>query len=233
MFFRHDFVPAADGSGDVRLVDSAFVEAMRNGWLVMIDEVNVARDVALLSINSCLDGRLSLYLPSTGETVTATDHFAVVIGALAAHGWTLRSGGAMGADHDRRRRHTELFLPWARFQQTALAKLGAPTRRLTGASEAAFALAGTFHPVWQRLPDTVKALHARNCHQVLGAWLDSPADRVICWTPDGSLDGSSGAAGGTGQALRIAAAHGIAVVNLALDEHRDRLQRFVDTAAER
>ena len=84
-----------------------------------------------------------------------------------------------------------------------------------------------------RLPDTVKALHARNCHQVLGAWLDSPVHRVICWTPDGSLDGSSRAAGGTGQALRIGAAHGIPVVNLALDEHRDRLARFVDTPAGR
>ena len=40
----------------MRLVDSAFVQAMREGWVVMIDEVNTIRDVALLSINSCLDG---------------------------------------------------------------------------------------------------------------------------------------------------------------------------------
>ncbi|HTU30920.1 MAG TPA: AAA family ATPase [Solirubrobacteraceae bacterium] len=65
--FRHEFVPAADDSGSVRLVDSAFVQAMREGWVVMIDEVNTIRDVALLSINACLDGRLSLYLPATGE----------------------------------------------------------------------------------------------------------------------------------------------------------------------
>ena len=69
--FRHEFVPAAEDAGTVRLVDSAFVQAMREGWVVMIDEVNTIRDVALLSINSCLDGRLYLYLPATGETVIA------------------------------------------------------------------------------------------------------------------------------------------------------------------
>ena len=160
---------------------------------------------------------------------------AAIARVLAASGWTLRSGGATGADQaffaaaTAAAGDTEMFLPWADFQQTALAKLGAATRQLTRATDDAFKLASTYHPAWRHLPDTVKALHARNCHQVLGAWLDSPADRVVCWTPDGSLDGSSRAAGGTGQALRIAAAHNIPVVNLALDEHRDRLQRFVDT----
>jgi hypothetical protein len=30
----------------IRLVDSSFVEAMPNGWVVMIDEANTACDVA-------------------------------------------------------------------------------------------------------------------------------------------------------------------------------------------
>ena len=63
----------------MRLVDSAFVQAMREGWVVMIDEVNTARDVALLSINATLDGRLALYLPATGETVIAQPGFAVLL----------------------------------------------------------------------------------------------------------------------------------------------------------
>ena len=41
--FRHEFVPGADDAGTVRLVDSAFVRAMREGWVVMIDEVNPRR----------------------------------------------------------------------------------------------------------------------------------------------------------------------------------------------
>jgi hypothetical protein len=78
-FFRYDYVPLADGSGGVRLVNSTFVEAMRNGWIVVIDEVNTARDVALLSINGVLDGRLALHLPATGETVIAQPGFAVML----------------------------------------------------------------------------------------------------------------------------------------------------------
>ena len=58
-FFRYDYVPVAGAGGQVKLVDSAFVQAMREGWVVMIDEVNTARDVALLSINATLDGRLT------------------------------------------------------------------------------------------------------------------------------------------------------------------------------
>ena len=58
-FFRYDYVPVAGAGGQVQLVDSAFVQAMREGWVVMIDEVNTARDVALLSINATLDGRLT------------------------------------------------------------------------------------------------------------------------------------------------------------------------------
>jgi MoxR-like ATPase len=78
-FFRYDYVPVAGAGGQVALVDSAFVQAMREGWVVMIDEVNTARDVALLSINATLDGRLSLYLAATGETVVAKPGFAVLL----------------------------------------------------------------------------------------------------------------------------------------------------------
>ena len=78
-FFRYDYVPVAGAGGQVKLVDSAFVQAMREGWVVMIDEVNTARDVALLSINATLDGRLSLYLAATGETVVAKPGFAVLL----------------------------------------------------------------------------------------------------------------------------------------------------------
>ena len=38
--FRHEFVPATDRAGDIRLIDSAFVGALREGWTVMIDEPN-------------------------------------------------------------------------------------------------------------------------------------------------------------------------------------------------
>jgi hypothetical protein len=77
--FRYEYVPDKDSPGDVRLIPAAFVEAMEHGWVVMIDEVNTIRDVALLSLNGTLDGRLSLYLPADGRTVAATPGFAVLI----------------------------------------------------------------------------------------------------------------------------------------------------------
>lgn len=123
-YFRYDYVPAESG-GDIRLVDSSFVEAMRNGWVVMIDEVNTARDVALLSVNSCLDGRLTIHLPATGETVRAQPGFSVLLAY---------NPGLVGA--------TDLPSAWySRFPATlevttnwpALVKVGAPERLVRAA----------------------------------------------------------------------------------------------------
>ena len=116
--FRHEFVPAADDAGTVRLVDSAFVQAMREGWVVMIDEVNTIRDVALLSINSCLDGRLSLYLPATGETVLARAGFACL---LAYNPGLVGATDIPDAWHSRFPATLEVTSNWP-----ALAELGAP-----------------------------------------------------------------------------------------------------------
>ena len=127
--FRHEFVPAADDAGTVRLVDSAFVQAMREGWVVMIDEVNTIRDVALLSVNSCFDGRLSLYLPATGQTVTARPGFA----CLLAYNPGLIGGVATDipdAWHSRFPATLEVTSNWP-----ALVELGAP-RRLVGEAAA-------------------------------------------------------------------------------------------------
>ena len=68
---------------------------------------------------------------------------------------------------------------------------------------------------WAELGERERALLARDAHQVLGAGLDAPAACVVCWTPDGGIDGGDPRAEGTGQALRVAHQHGIAVYNLA------------------
>ena len=119
-FFRYDYVPLAGAGGQVTLVDSAFVEAMRHGWVVMIDEVNTARDACLLSINACLDGRLALYLPATGETVIAAPGFAVL---LAYNPGLVGATDIPDAWHSRFPAVLEVASNWA-----ALAALGAPQR---------------------------------------------------------------------------------------------------------
>ena len=119
-FFRYDYVPLAGAGGQVTLVDSAFVQAMREGWVVMIDEVNTARDVCLLSINACLDGRLALYLAATGETVLAQPGFAVL---LAYNPGLVGATDIPDAWHSRFPAALEVSSNWA-----ALAALGAPER---------------------------------------------------------------------------------------------------------
>ena len=115
--FRHEFVPAEIG-GEVRLVDSAFVQAMRHGWTVMIDEANTIRDVALLSCNSVFDSRLQLYLPATGETVTARPGFAAM---LAYNPGLVGASDIPDAWHSRFPATLEVTSNWA-----ALAQVGAP-----------------------------------------------------------------------------------------------------------
>lgn len=148
--------------------------------------------------------------------------------ALRERGWRLRSGHAPGMDQAWEGGayvDAEVYLPWPSFESTVPIDAAFILDRPT---DAALRLAATFHPNWSRLTHGVRALHARNCHQVLGWDLRSPAKCVICWTPDGSLDGSGPDTGGTGQALRIAAAHEIPVFNLQRDDHRERVESLLE-----
>ncbi|RKQ90516.1 hypothetical protein C8N24_0321 [Solirubrobacter pauli] len=150
-------------------------------------------------------------------------------------GWTLRSGGAGGADETFEDAATdaggsvECFHPWPGFRAHERARQIRPT--LERPTAAALAVAADAHPAWSRLSRGARALHARNAHQILGADLHTPSDVIVCWTPDGSLDGSSRESGGTGQALRIAARHGVPVLNLARPEHRRMIETILPVAA--
>ena len=91
----------------------------------MIDEVNTARDVALLSINATLDGRSRLYLAATGETVVAQPGFAVL---LAYNPGLVGATDIPDAWHSRFPATLEVTSNWA-----ALAQLGAPASLVTEA----------------------------------------------------------------------------------------------------
>lgn len=122
---------------------------------------------------------------------------------LARLGWSLRSGGAEGAD--------------SAFETGAQGK---QIFRASAATPEAIALAAKYHPAWGRCSPFAKKLHARNGFQVLGPDLMSPSLFVACWTKDG------GPTGGTGQALRVAAAYSIPVFNLYF---ADAERRLIDT----
>lgn len=153
---------------------------------------------------------------------------------LGEAGWTLRTGLSPGADQAFYRGAiegggaVELYLPWPGFEEAAACSeawrgnaepASGSVHVLSQATPAARRMAATFHPSWAELDEQQRLLRSRDVHQILGEGLDDPVAVVVCWTPDGSLDGSGPGAGGTGQALRVARAHGVQVLNLAREQH--------------
>lgn len=137
---------------------------------------------------------------------------------LENHGYTLRSGGAQGADQSFERGCTnkEIYLPWYGFENN--------TSDLIVSNPEAFEIAKKYHPNWNALKQGGQKLQARNCHQVLGFDLKTPSDFIICWTKEGK------GSGGTGQALRIATDYNIPIFDFGkykdLDITRDELMKF-------
>jgi len=127
-------------------------------------------------------------------------------------GYTLRSGGALGAD-------------------TAF-ETGAGKAKCifyaNQANDASMEIARRHHPAWNRCSPYARRLHARNAFQVLGHNLDSPSNFLICWTPDGAWndDMRSIQTGGTGTAISIADTYNVPVFNLKFAPHFERLSEM-------
>ena len=124
---------------------------------------------------------------------------------LYSDGYSLRSGGAKGADtafyngsHDKH----EIFLA---NQATKESKY----------------LASEFHNNWTNLTDYAQNLHGRNALIILGKDLKTPVDFVVCYTKNG-LD-----IGGTGLAMRIAQSNGIKIINLFYPEWQERIKTYI------
>lgn len=120
-----------------------------------------------------------------------------VASTLSSNGYTLRSGGAKGADTYFERGcgvKKEIFRPNGNIPDWA------------------YKTVYKYHPRPMGMGDYAMRCHARNAQIMLGLNGDSPVDFVICWTKDGK------ASGGTGQAIRIAEDYGIQVYNLKNEE---------------
>lgn len=149
--------------------------------------------------------------------------FTRLAARMEINGYTLRSGGAGGADSAFATGclEREIYLPWRGFNGLS-SSMPLP-------SAAALKLAATLHPAWGRLSSGAQLLMARNCYQILGANLQSPCQVVLCWTPDGceSHATRSQTTGGTGQAISLASKHGIPVINFFNPGSLDRLRSIV------
>ena len=132
---------------------------------------------------------------------------------LEQRGYTLRSGGAQGADRA--------------FEQ------GTTTCQVFYASDATDitrTIAREIHPAPWALRGYVLDLMARNTLQVFGRGLDTPVDFLVCWTPDGAETAAERTrnTGGTGQAIEMAARKGIPVINMARTGWQHRIAELLD-----
>lgn len=138
---------------------------------------------------------------------------------LKEHGYILRSGGANGADtaftRKLERKDTQIFLPWAGFNDCSSDFVGATPR--------AMEIAEQIHPAWHKCSQGAKKLHGRNVHQILGEEMDPKtySSFVICWTP------MAQDVGGTATAIKLARQCGIRVINLASPSDKELMEKFL------
>lgn len=137
---------------------------------------------------------------------------------LEASGWILHSGGAKGADqafeegvHDPR--HKLIITP-------------------SQVTPEAIALSIPLHPAPELLNDFAIRAHGRNAMVVLGPSLHEPVDMILMWAPYSGPPPH--VAGGTGQAVRVALAHGVPrarIFNLYDVTTRRRIAKWVEASA--
>ena len=143
----------------------------------------------------------------------------------------LRSGAAQGADtafedgakaHDPNARQ-EIYLPWVGFNHhpSDLHPRNIPF------SQAEMDLSAQMHPAWDKCSPSARLLHQRNLRQLVGCQAVCgeqvvASKFVVCWTENGLMKG------GTSQALRIAQACNIPIINFgAANPLAEHLEAFV------
>jgi len=139
---------------------------------------------------------------------------------LAFKGYTLRSGGAEGADsafefghgcNNNIPRPKEIYLPWKGFNNNSSTLfLNSTTTPIT------FSIASQIYPNWEEASHAVKCLHARNVQQILGNMCDSPTSFVVAWTDRPEKQGPRG----SNFALFLAKQKKIPTFNLYIEKQR-------------
>lgn len=150
----------------------------------------------------------------------------LIANKLESQGWTLRSGGASGADSAfeegiQNPENMEIFLPGSYFNGKSARSKGFINSLTSEQYEKAIKSVVTYHPCPDKLSDFPRKLMARNAMQVLGFDLNVPSKMVIAWTRGART------IGGTGQALRIAYDNKIPIRNLGDPEVLERAKEWL------
>lgn len=136
---------------------------------------------------------------------------------LEVLGYTLRSGGAQGADtfFSRFVNKKEIFIPWEKFASGIV-----PVE-----TDLAHTILKSVHPAYDKLSQGALKLHLRNVNQVLGRDLCSPSKFLICWA---KTDKHGKPKGGTRTAWMIAEKYGVPCFNLNIEKDFKRLEKFLE-----
>jgi hypothetical protein len=161
---------------------------------------------------------------------------------LASQGWTLRSGGAVGADQAFERGMfkfagydqpyswlpAEIYLPWSGYEDHYKDTHGGlnilPSHIKLEDERIAEGMAMAIHPAWEACKQGAKKMHTRNVFQVLGRTLDAPSKMLIAWT---RLDNRGNPKGGTATAINLANENGVTTFNLNKPENFERINKWI------
>jgi hypothetical protein len=124
-------------------------------------------------------------------------------------GYTLRSGGAQGAD--------------LAFEAGVKEPKNKNIYYARHATTKSLEIAKRIHPAWDKCKPYWQKLHARNCFMILGLDLKTPSQFVICWTPNGAD------VGGTRTGIVLARENKIPVYNLESPGSVGLLDEFLYT----
>ena len=139
-------------------------------------------------------------------------------------GFTLRSGGAKGADSAFEQWGgvgAEIYLPFDVFEGKHDNGYHFINAQFLPTYNEAVRMASEFHPNWPACTERAKQMHTRNVYQVLGQSLDKPSLFLLCWTNGGKV------VGGSGQALRVAKAYDVPIFNLYFDDALESLGQWL------
>jgi len=144
---------------------------------------------------------------------------------LEEQGWTLRSGGAGGADIAFEKgvnNLKEIYLPWPGFNNS--------TSTLHNITNEAKEIASENHEAWEWLKPSIRKLMTRNVYQVLGYDLNTHSSFLICYTSDGCEHDETRTqkTGGTGLAISVASKQGIPIFNLKNEASLKRVSKLIN-----
>lgn len=145
------------------------------------------------------------------------DKMRAIAEILERKKYTLRSGGAIGADlafESGVNRNKEIF-----YTESYRINDGYYVEYEESDLRFADKILKEYHPAYKPGGTGVKSkgkrqLLSRNTFQIFGVGETKNSEFIVCYTPDGTESVTTYATGGTGQALRIASDYNIPVYNL-------------------